>query len=51
MDGHQVRVLANEVLSAGNYTRSFNAASTPSGVYLLKLVHNGKMINKKVIKE
>lgn len=50
MDGHAVEVLANEILSAGQYVRTFNGAKIPAGVYLLKLVHNGKMINKKIVK-
>lgn len=50
MDGHAVGVLANEMLNSGQHTRTLNGRSIPAGVYLLKLVHNGKMINKKVIK-
>lgn len=50
IDGHPVRVLANEMLSAGVYTRTFNSEGVPAGIYLLKLVHNGKMINKKIVK-
>ncbi|OMP79680.1 glycosyl hydrolase family 8 [[Flexibacter] sp. ATCC 35208] len=50
IDGHPVRVLANEILNAGQYTRTFNGAGVPAGIYLLKLVHNGKMINKKIVK-
>jgi hypothetical protein len=49
-DGHPVRVLANEILHAGQYTRTLNGGQLAAGVYLLKLVHNGKMINKKIVK-
>jgi endo-1,4-beta-D-glucanase Y len=50
IDGHPVRVLANEILNAGQHTRTLNGGNIPAGIYLLKLVHNGKMINKKIVK-
>ncbi len=51
MDGHPVQVLANEILAAGQYTRTLNGENIPAGVYLVKLVHNGKMINRKIVKQ
>jgi hypothetical protein len=49
--GRQVAVLANGRLPAGYHQRLFNAARSPAGIYLLKLVCDGKVITKKIVKE
>jgi hypothetical protein len=35
--GREVAMLVNEVISAGNYTATFNAVNMPSGVYFYRL--------------
>lgn len=49
--GKQVAVLVNGMLQAGNHKATFNANHLPAGVYTLKLVHSGKIITKKLLKE
>jgi endo-1,4-beta-D-glucanase Y len=49
-NGRQVTVVLKENLSAGTYTRSFSAGNIPAGLYVLKLLHNGTLTTKKVIK-
>lgn len=49
--GRQVTVLVNAQLAAGNYRTPFNAQGLAAGVYWVKLVHNGKVITKKIVKE
>lgn len=51
MAGRQVAVLVNGTLDAGSYRATFTPANGASGVYLLKLVHNGKATTRKLIKE
>lgn len=49
--GKQVAVLINAVLQAGSHRTQFNANGLPAGVYTLKLVYNGKILTKKLLKE
>ncbi|WP_143773924.1 chondroitinase-B domain-containing protein [Niastella vici] len=49
--GRQVAVLVNGQQSAGNYRTPFNAHGLAAGVYWVKLVHNGKIVTKKIVKE
>ena len=49
--GKQVTVLVNAMLQAGDHKTLFNANRLPAGVYTLKLVYNGKIITRKLLKE
>jgi hypothetical protein len=49
--GKQVAVLVNSLLQEGNHKAVFNANGLPAGVYTLKLLYNGKIITKKLLKE
>lgn len=51
ISGRQVAVLANGQLPVGYHQRQFDATGSPAGIYLLKLVHNGKVVAKKIVKE
>jgi hypothetical protein len=51
MTGKQLLVPINGQLSSGAYTKMVSAASLPAGIYLIKLVHNGKVKSLKIIKE
>ncbi|UPK72209.1 glycosyl hydrolase family 8 [Chitinophaga filiformis] len=50
INGKQVAAIFRENLSTGSYTRSFSASHLPAGVYIVKLIHNGIVTTKKVIK-
>ncbi|SFD21218.1 Por secretion system C-terminal sorting domain-containing protein [Chitinophaga sp. CF118] len=50
VSGKPINVVLKENLAAGNYTRSFSASNIPAGLYVLKLIHNGTLTTKKVIK-
>jgi endo-1,4-beta-D-glucanase Y len=49
--GKSVALLVNEQLPAGAQKRVFNAGNIPTGVYILRLVHNGKVTTTKLVKE
>ncbi|THU39665.1 T9SS type A sorting domain-containing protein [Niastella caeni] len=49
--GKQVAVLVNGTLQAGNHKALFNANKLAAGVYTLKLVYNGKVVTRKLVKE
>jgi type IX secretion system substrate protein len=49
--GKQVAVLVNGMLQAGNHKAIFNANGLSAGVYTLKLLHNGKIITRKLLKK
>lgn len=49
--GKPVAVLINEQLPAGTQKRVFNAGNIPAGIYILRLVHNGKVTTTKLIRE
>jgi hypothetical protein len=49
--GKQVAVLVNGMLQTGNHQAVFNANRLPAGVYTLKLLYNGKIITRKLLKE
>ncbi|THU41213.1 DNRLRE domain-containing protein [Niastella caeni] len=51
MMGKQVAVLVNANLPAGNHRTTISSQQLPAGVYLLKLLYNGKVITKKLLKE
>jgi len=49
--GQLVAVLIDGHLQAGNHRTTFGPHHLAPGVYLLQLVHNGKVITKKLVKE
>jgi poly(beta-D-mannuronate) lyase len=49
--GRLIAVLVNAKLSSGNYKVQLLQQSLPPGVYVLKLVQDGKVITKKLLKE
>jgi hypothetical protein len=49
--GKQVTVLVNAWLQAGDHRALLTTHQLPAGVYVLKLVHNGSIITKKLVKE
>jgi alpha-amylase len=49
MMGNQVAVLVNGELKQGNHDVSFNVGSLNNGIYLYRLVANGKMFSKKMV--
>jgi poly(beta-D-mannuronate) lyase len=49
--GRQVAVLVNGQVAAGSYRTRFNAQGLAAGVYWIKLLHGGKVITKKIVKE
>ena len=51
LQGRQVAVLVNAKLNAGEHNVQFNAAGKGTGVYILRLIHNGKTISAKVQQE
>ena len=51
MTGKQVKVLVNAWLQAGNHRTSLSMQQLPAGIYLLKLVYNGKIVTGKLLKE
>lgn len=51
MTGKQLLVPVSGQLTSGAYTKTISTASLPAGIYLIKLVHNGKVNSLKIIKE
>ena len=49
--GKEIAVLVNGYLSAGNHRVTFRPGNLPAGVYTLKLIHDGKVITRKLMKE
>jgi hypothetical protein len=49
--GKQVAVLVNKQLQAGMHNTTFAAGHLAAGVYTLTLMHNGKVITRKLLKE
>lgn len=49
--GKQVAVLVNGMLPTGNHKAVFNANGLSAGVYTLKLLYNGKIITRKLLKK
>jgi hypothetical protein len=47
--GREISTLVNEVMNAGSYTRTWNAAEQPSGVYLIQMTVNGIHYSRKII--
>jgi endoglucanase len=51
LTGKEVAILVNGNLSAGSHRANFEPRRLQAGVYLIKLVQNGKTVTKKIIKE
>lgn len=51
ISGKQVAMLVNGMLPAGNHKAVFNANHLAAGVYALKLMHNGTIVTRKLLKE
>jgi endoglucanase len=51
LTGKEVAVLVNGNLSAGPHSTNFTPGRLPAGLYMIKLVHNGKVITSKLVKE
>jgi hypothetical protein len=51
MSGKQVAMLVNTWLQAGRHRVLLRTQPMPAGVYLLKLVYNGTIMTKKLLKE
>ncbi|OQP61158.1 hypothetical protein A3860_05420 [Niastella vici] len=51
INGKQVAVLVNGILTAGTHQTQFAASHLSAGVYTLKLTYDGKIITKKLLKE
>ena len=49
--GKQVAMLVNGYLQAGDHRALLTTHRLPAGVYVLKLVHNGSIITKKLVKQ
>jgi endoglucanase len=49
--GKEVAVLVNGSLLAGSHRATFEPRRLPAGIYTLRLVHNGKVITTKLVKE
>lgn len=49
--GKRVALLINEQLAAGAHKRVLNAGNMPAGIYILRLVHDGKVTTSKLVKE
>ncbi len=47
--GREITTLVNDILSAGNYTNSFNAENLSSGIYFYKLEAGGFIQTKKMV--
>jgi hypothetical protein len=50
LTGRQVRVLVNAAAKAGIHRTSFNASQLAAGVYWLKMVVNGKVVTRQIVK-
>jgi len=51
ISGKQVALLVNGWLQAGAHNVPFASHSIPVGTYILKLVYNGKIVTKKLLKQ
>jgi hypothetical protein len=51
INGKQVSVLVNSYLPAGDHRTNFSGGKLPAGLYILKLMHNGSVITRKLLKE
>ncbi|HEX6428936.1 MAG TPA: discoidin domain-containing protein, partial [Niastella sp.] len=49
--GKSVAMLVNRYVTAGSHRTTFNAQQLAAGVYWVKLVYNGKIITRSMIKE
>jgi hypothetical protein len=49
--GKQVALLVNGWLQQGDHRTTFASSSIPAGTYLLKMVYNGKIVTKKLLKK
>ncbi len=51
LQGRQVAMLVQGRLQAGDHRTRFVAGKLAAGVYVLKLVQDGKVVTKKLLKE
>ncbi|NML21762.1 DNRLRE domain-containing protein [Pseudoflavitalea sp. G-6-1-2] len=51
LQGKQVAVLVNAKLNAGEHNVRFNSGGKGTGIYILRLIHNGKTTSAKVQQE
>ncbi|MCW3463135.1 chondroitinase-B domain-containing protein [Chitinophaga nivalis] len=51
LNGKLTGELIHEQLPAGNHSRNYEAAQLPAGIYVLKLVHNGRVAVQKIYKQ
>lgn len=51
LTGKEVAVLVNGNLLGGSHRASFESRHLPAGMYTLRMVHNGKVVTTKLIKE
>jgi endoglucanase len=51
LTGKEVAILVNGNLSAGSHRAVFEPRRLPAGLYMLKMVHNGKTFTSKLVKE
>ncbi|NSL87346.1 glycosyl hydrolase family 8 [Chitinophaga solisilvae] len=51
VSGQPIAILANGQLSAGTHQATFQAGRHPGGVYILKLVQQGNVVIKRIVKE
>jgi endoglucanase len=51
LTGKEVAVLMNGNLAAGSHRANFEPRRLPAGIYTLKMVHNGKILTTKLVKE
>jgi hypothetical protein len=49
--GKQVAVLANEYMTAGSYSYTLDGSLMKTGIYVCKLVNNGKVTNRTISKQ
>ncbi len=51
MQGRQVSVLVNEYLAAGVHTSALSPSHLATGIYTIKMVHNGSVFTNKLMKK
>lgn len=51
LTGKEIAVLVNGSLAAGSHRTNYEPRRLPAGIYTLKMVHNGKIITTKLVKQ
>lgn len=51
MTGKQLLIPVNGRLAAGTYMKTIPTGALPAGIYVVKLVHNGKVMVKTIVKQ